>query len=153
MTEILLPGHRGLAGPHVRTGEGGASHAGQTAGDPGKPFPGPRASVCTAPGAGQMGAIQRPFLQPSDSPGPRYLYVDTTMRATPSCSLGSRNAIPPPPARSPGPCYNPSAALIGNVTQPRAVRSHPPHPRPLPFSLDRDMNCDHLSACMPRHTA
>jgi hypothetical protein len=77
-----------------------------------------------------MGAIQRPFLQPSDSPGPRYLYVDTTMRATPSYSLGSRNAIPPPPARSPGPCYNPSAALIGNVTQPRAVRSHPPTPVP-----------------------
>ena len=89
----------------------------QTAGDPGKPFPGPRASQSTAPGASSSGAIQRPFLEPTCSPGPKYLYFDNTKTRNPVYSLGSRNAIPPAPERSPGPTYYPTPKLIGNITQ------------------------------------
>ena len=91
----------------------------QSGGSPGKPFPGPRASICTQPGFSGSGAIQRPFLEPTCSPGPKYLYTDKTkVNTTYDFSMASRAAKPPEPERSPGPAYNPNPELIGNINQP-----------------------------------
>lgn len=93
----------------------------QAGGSPGKPFPGPRASQSTAPGFSGSGAIQRPFLEPTCSPGPKYLYKDTTLKRTEyDFSMASRAAKPPEPERSPGPVYNPNPDLIGNINDNRA---------------------------------
>ena len=120
-------------------------------GEPGKPFPGPRASICTAPGFSGTGAIQRPFLQPSCSPGPKYKYTDVTKNGGPEFSLGGRSAIAKRPGCSPGPVYNPNPRIIGNITQSRSgsyslgVRDNPPQagdePGPGAFQVStRQMN-------------
>ena len=95
----------------------------QAGGSPGKPFPGPRASLSLTPGFSGSGAIQRPFLEPTCSPGPKYMYKDPTLRRTEfDLSMASRAAKPPEPERSPGPAYYPSPNIIGNVNDNRAVR-------------------------------
>jgi hypothetical protein len=72
------------------------------------------------PGFSGSGAIQRPYLEPTASPGPKYLFVDHTQASAPNYSLAGRAAIAKIAARSPGPTYNPNSTLIGNITQTRA---------------------------------
>lgn len=94
----------------------------QAGGSPGKPFPGPRASLSCTPGFSSSGAIQRPFLEPTCSPGPKYLYKDTTLPRTEfDISMASRAAKPPEPERSPGPAYNPNPDVIGHINDTRAA--------------------------------
>ena len=133
----------------------------QTGGSPGKPFPGPRASVATAPGFSTGGEIQRPFLEPTCSPGPKYLYEDTTKsKTTYDFSMASRAAQPPEPERSPGPAYNPNPEMIGNITQQRSgaysmtMRPHErpkgDEPGPGAFDVGSSFRTDQLDSTKPR---
>eukprot|EP01052_Picozoa_sp_SAG31_P033678 SAG31_NODE_3837_length_3834_cov_1.902276_5_plen_344_part_00 len=115
------------AGPNLASSMFGADSPGPvygTGGGCGKWAPGPRAAGgMVPPGFSPGGQVQRPSLQPSISPGPKYLYEDTTLEATRRSTMAGRSAIPKPQALSPGPTYNLRTAQgsMGNVNQNRAA--------------------------------